>query len=379
MTETFSYPDLVDELSCWDACRLERRRAELVREQRRLHVRRVGGDRGARSGAARSATRPRPRMACRCGRCASRSTGEPTQGAPAVAAAAYAVRMSEEQLRPVDASSPTRTSDAEWAEKGGNVPPGELERLARNQVKPTSEAYAERHAARSLRTWWDEHKGVLQHPWSVRGGRRRDHRDAVEQVDRPHAPCERTAVGARVIYVARTRWSSCVATTPMSTPRCTVRRSRCSSVCVPQSGPAEIARRSVARLDRREPPRRRRTSNRSSPTTTACRSHAGRVSAALSNKIARAVRLRDGHCRWPGCDRRTGLQVHHLWPRSWGGTDDIANLAAVCVGGGTDHHQQLAPHGHLLLLGNPNQPDGLRLVTRDQLGQQANAPPNAAA
>ncbi len=54
------------------------------------------------------------------------------------------------------------------------------------------------------------------------------------------------------------------------------------------------------------------------------------------------VRLRDGRCRWPGCDRRTGLQIHHLWPRSWGGTDHVANLAAVCVGGGTDHHAQLA-------------------------------------
>jgi 5-methylcytosine-specific restriction endonuclease McrA len=109
------------------------------------------------------------------------------------------------------------------------------------------------------------------------------------------------------------------------------------------------------------------------------------VSAALSNKIARAVRLRDGHCRFPGCDRRTGLQIHHLWPRSWGGTDDIANLAAVCVGGGTDHHTQLVPHGELLLLGNPNRPDGLRLMRRDELAdlaeiaKRANEPPRPTA
>ena len=77
--------------------------------------------------------------------------------------------------------------------------------------------------------------------------------------------------------------------------------------------------------------------------------------------------LRDGHCRWPGCTHDRGLQIHHLWPRSWGGTDDIANLAAVCAGGGTDHHPRLAPHGPSLLLGNPNQPDGLRLVHRDHL------------
>src|SRR5262249_57176395 len=73
---------------------------------------------------------------------------------------------------------------------------------------------------------------------------------------------------------------------------------------------------------------------------------AGRAQASLSAKTVRAVKLRDGKCRWPGCDRRTGLQVHHLWPRSWGGTDEIFNLACVCAGGGTDHHAQLAPHGH---------------------------------
>jgi hypothetical protein len=79
------------------------------------------------------------------------------------------------------------------------------------------------------------------------------------------------------------------------------------------------------------------------------------------------VLLRDGHCRCGTCDRRHGLQIHHLWPRSWGGTDDIANLAAVCTGGGTDHHTKLVPHGPRVLLGNPNRPDRLHLVHRDDI------------
>jgi hypothetical protein len=78
------------------------------------------------------------------------------------------------------------------------------------------------------------------------------------------------------------------------------------------------------------------------------------------------VLRRDGHCRFD-CDRRHGLQVHHLWPKSWGGSDDPSNLASVCVGGGTDHHEGMAPHGSWLLLGNPNRPDGLRVVHRDEL------------
>jgi hypothetical protein len=93
----------------------------------------------------------------------------------------------------------------------------------------------------------------------------------------------------------------------------------------------------------------------------------GRTRTALPPKVVRGVRLRDAKCRWPGCDRRTGLQVHHLWPVSWGGDDDQSNLALVCVGGGTDHHGLLAPHGTYLLLGNPNLPDGLHLIRVEDL------------
>jgi hypothetical protein len=93
----------------------------------------------------------------------------------------------------------------------------------------------------------------------------------------------------------------------------------------------------------------------------------GHAEPALSDKTRRVVRQRDGKCRWPGCDRRVGLQIHHLWPRSWGGTDQIWNLAAVCP----PHHRQLAPQGDLLLLGNPNNPAGLTLIHRDDLPKLA--------
>jgi len=92
----------------------------------------------------------------------------------------------------------------------------------------------------------------------------------------------------------------------------------------------------------------------------------GRTVPSLPPRVRDAVLRRDGHCRLH-CDRRHGLQVHHLWPKSWGGSDDPSNLASVCVGGGTDHHADMAPHGPRLLLGNPNRPDGLRVVHRDEL------------
>ena len=91
----------------------------------------------------------------------------------------------------------------------------------------------------------------------------------------------------------------------------------------------------------------------------------GRRFSGLSEKIARAVLLRDGHCRCGTCDLRHGLHIHHLVPRSWGGSDDISNLAAVCTVAG--HHQMLVPNGPWALVGNPNQPDGLRLVLYEDL------------
>ena len=88
----------------------------------------------------------------------------------------------------------------------------------------------------------------------------------------------------------------------------------------------------------------------------------GRRFGALSPKIVRAVLLRDGKCRC-GCDLRHGLHVHHLRPRSWGGTDDPSNLAAIAA----VHHPKYIPHGPYALVGNPNLPDGLRTVHVDDL------------
>jgi hypothetical protein len=91
----------------------------------------------------------------------------------------------------------------------------------------------------------------------------------------------------------------------------------------------------------------------------------GKQFSAVSPKIARAVMLRDGHCRCGNCDTRRGLQIHHLRPRSWGGTDDPSNLAVVSAADG--HHQMLVPTGPWALVGNPNRHDGLRFVHLDDL------------
>ena len=88
----------------------------------------------------------------------------------------------------------------------------------------------------------------------------------------------------------------------------------------------------------------------------------GQRTTAISAKLLRAVLLRDGSCRC-GCGLRHGLHVHHLRPRSWGGTDDPTNLATIAA----VHHPRYIPHGPYALVGNPNLPDGLRTVHLDDL------------
>ena len=83
-------------------------------------------------------------------------------------------------------------------------------------------------------------------------------------------------------------------------------------------------------------------------------------------KTTRAVLVRDGHCRCGECDLRFGLQVHHIRPRTWGGGDEISNLATVA----SVHHPMLIPNGPYALVGNPNLPDGLRMVHIHDLSRE---------
>ena len=55
--------------------------------------------------------------------------------------------------------------------------------------------------------------------------------------------------------------------------------------------------------------------------------------------------------------------TYTLWRRPEN-RDDPANLAAVCPGT-RGHHRMLIPHGRWALVGNPNRPDGLRMVRYD--------------
>jgi hypothetical protein len=50
----------------------------------------------------------------------------------------------------------------------------------------------------------------------------------------------------------------------------------------------------------------------------------------IPRRLRRAVRHRDGGCRFPGCTHHRFLDVHHLHRRGLGGGTDLGNLLALC-------------------------------------------------
>jgi len=64
--------------------------------------------------------------------------------------------------------------------------------------------------------------------------------------------------------------------------------------------------------------------------------------------LRRAVRRRDKHCRFPGCDQEPdACEVHHLIPRAQGGPHALTNMILLCW---QHHHVFIHRHGWKLTL-----------------------------
>jgi hypothetical protein len=66
----------------------------------------------------------------------------------------------------------------------------------------------------------------------------------------------------------------------------------------------------------------------------------GRKTRAIPPALRRALRSRDGGCRFPGCQRRRGVDAHHIEHWAHGGPTDLANLVQLCR-----HHHRLVHEG----------------------------------
>lgn len=337
----------------WPTEQLEARRHAVIVEQRRLHAEelaivRVLDERGridpTMGSDGDSARTVRQKI----------ETARELEDLPAITQAALDGRLSDEQLSSV-VKVADGESDAEWAQRAPHTDPIELERMARRAVKPTAEDARQRFAARELRMW--RRGGMLQLrgqlPDDMGAKFEQSIIDLTEQMQpakgQPWIAFEQRAADALLMLcdaASRDEQGPTLAAQPIV------------QVAVPLHGPAHIAGIPIAdslleQLRANASVELVLVDDDGVPVAI------GKRHSAVSHKVRRAVLLRDGQCRVPGCARRRGLEVHHLTPRTWNGTDEISNLAAVCPA----HHRLLVPNGLLALVGNPNLPDGLRLVT----------------
>ena len=66
----------------------------------------------------------------------------------------------------------------------------------------------------------------------------------------------------------------------------------------------------------------------------------GRKTRSVPPSIARALRARDGGCRFPGCDRTRWVDAHHVKHWAHGGETSLENLVQLCR-----HHHRLVHDG----------------------------------
>jgi hypothetical protein len=271
----------LDELRCRPTKWLLARRDELVREQRRLRVEELAVTRVLdERGQVDESLAGRDGVSCRTAR-ETVETARALESLPHVAAAAHAGELSDSQLAAV-VQLADEESDAEWARRAPNVAPGDLARLARGQRKPTVEESRRRREARYLRMWWRKDTGMLGFAGELPdldGARfEKTINTMIDRIRPPRGEAwdTRDHRGAdALVELCRNFEQVEVDTTAAPQPLLVVE--------VPEHGPAAIA--------------------------------------GIPLPDAMIESLRDGHCRWPGCERRTGLQIHHLIPRSWGGGD----------------------------------------------------------
>jgi hypothetical protein len=351
-----TYQDLVDGFRCHETSWLRSRDDELEREQRRLKVeqlavRRVLDERDALS--------PMPDASV-----SARTTKSMTEVArsleslPALAECAASGELSWEQLEPLTRIA-TPETDKEWARRGRNCTPLDLQKRARQARKVTAADAQRRYEARSLRIWREAELGMIA------GRFRLPDLDGilVEKVLDHMAEQLRPAKGEAwdslehryadgFVELCRT-YADVEPTGKFKFTIVTHRREDGTADC----DGLDLAPETVDAITPDAMLKTRVDDPNGFPIDTT------RAKPALPKDVERFVIERDPHCRVPGCNHTRRLQIHHLVPCCQGGHDGIDNLARVCP----YHHRMLIPHGKWVLTGDPNQIDGLRLVHQDDL------------
>jgi len=351
-----TYQEMVDGFRCHETSWVRTRRDEVRREQRRLKVEELALTRVLDE---REALDPMSDASVPASTAkATVEVARALESRPALVEAAAEGALSFEQLEPLSRIA-TPETDREWARRGRNCTPFDLQKLARRARKLTAQDAERRYQSRELRMWREPEFGM------VAGRFRLPDLDGilVERVLEHMAEQMRPTKGQRWEPLERryadglvelcTNYADIEPTGKFKFTIVTHVREDGTADC----DGMEITPETVHAIAADAMHKTRREDRHGVERTTT------RARRALPADVERHVRERDPHCRVPGCDHTRRLQAHHLVPCCRGGHDGIDNLAMVCP----YHHRLLVPHGPWHLVGNPEEIDGLRLVHKDEL------------
>ena len=320
------YGELLDEFRTHTTEWVQARRDDLLGEQRRLHVAELAAV--CVLDERRVQCAPEPGLAHRALR-DELEVARALETMPAIAEAASSGALSWDQLKGV-VEAATPATDAEWAERAPHWAPADLVRQARAAEVVTGEDAAARREARELRWWDDAARGA--DAWDTLA-----HRGADAFVDlcQNYADVTPTRRHRPLIVMHTNGMSAEVDGIPIALETLDARRDEAR--VVEQRDDAAVVDFGTGRF-------------------------------AVPAELARIIEHRDLHCRYPGCERTWRLQNHHLTPVVWDGTTSRTTVVRLCA----LHHKRMEPHGTERLVGDPDRPDGLRLV---RVGAAARAGP----
>lgn len=366
--EGFEFAARVEELRHHDTGEVREVLRRARRQQQRWHLEELAATRVLDDRDALGRV-PDPTVSARTAK-TNRELARELESLPEIAAAAAAGDLTWDQLQPV-VELATPETDAEWARRGANAAPSDLNRMARRNRTVSAAEAAERHDLRSVFTWSEPDASmragrwrlpdvdgvlvdkVLEHmaermrpergqPWDSLAHRKAD---ALVELARTYADAEPT--GRFRIEIVNIVMPD-------------------AATSGPEVEGIPLAPETVAALRPQAKVRDCHVDPETGRTVTLRRPRP-----ALPRDLELHIKRRDRTCRVPGCTESRGLQIHHLNPRCFAGdTDDPSQLANVCP----HHHHLLEPHGPYRLVGDADDPLGLRLVHRDDRPRDGPSP-----
>jgi hypothetical protein len=349
----YEFTARVDAMRCHSTASLGAMVADARREQQRWYLEELAATRVLDERQALDA-RPDASVSARTAK-TNRELARSLESLPEVAAAAWSGALSKDQLVPV-AEVATPVTDAEWAERAPHMAPVDLQHRARAMRTVTAAEAAARREARYVRSWRDADQGMVFGRWAlpdVDGV-------LVEKVLDEMAERMRPAKGMPWDSLAHRKADAFVelattyagATTTKRAKTLIVVHTNADHTAAEVDG-IRIADETILDL---EPGARVVEHDDAAPVVDY---GDGRV--AIPAPLERELARRDRHCRYPGCERTSGLQHHHLTPVTWGGRTSRTLVVRLCP----EHHHRMEPHGRERLVGDPDLPDGLRLITTE--------------